>query len=218
MGVLDGRCPSSMGSTGKDLEARFGEPSPAWWVLGGRWEAWPLELSVRASTSGTDRRLSISSSSSMEGKVWLNSTGVRKDVRGEEEVEDVGDGGPRAEGDTKEWDVGGVFDNFDDADALWLMGGDNRERDCREFLVVRVPSEDVDVGESGTAVVVGSSLETRLAVLTDNPASCNDRIRSAMLPPDSFCTPFSGGGERCPLSLEGTCKQIEAGDGSRPTA
>jgi len=99
------------------------------------------------------------------------------------------------------------------------MGGDNRERDCTEFLVVRVPSEDVDVGESGTAVVVGSSLETRLVVLTDKPASCNDRIRSAMLPPDSFCTPFSGGGgERCPLSLEGTCKQIEVvEEGSRAT-
>jgi hypothetical protein len=155
----------------------------------------------------------------MEGNAWLNSTGVRKEVRGEEEVEDVGDGGPRAEGDTKEWDVGGVFDNFDDADALWLMGGDNSERDCKEFLVVRVPSEDVEVGESGTAMVVGSSLETRLVVLTDKPASCNDRIRSAMLPPDNFCTPFSGGGERCPLSLEGTCKQIKmVGDGNRRTA
>ena len=89
------------------------------------------------------------------------------------------------------------------------MGGDNRERACTEFLIVRVPSEDVDVGESGTAVVVGSSRETRLVVLTDIPASCNDRIRSAMLPPDKFCTPFSCGGERCPLSLEGTCKQLE---------
>jgi hypothetical protein len=154
----------------------------------------------------------------MDGNVWENSTGVTKEVRGDEEVEEVGDGGPRAEGDTKEWDVDGVLDNFEDADALWLMGGDNRERDCREFLVVRV-SDDVDVGESGTAVVVGSSLETRfVVVLTDIPASCNDRIRSAMLPPDSLCTPFSGGGERCPLSLEGTCKQTEAvGVGRRPT-
>ncbi len=112
-------------------------------------------------------------------------------MRGDEEVEDVGDGGPRAEGDTKEWDMEGVPDIFDEVDALWLMGGDSGEGACREFLVVRVPSEDVDVGESGTAVVVGSSRETRLVVLTDKPASCNDRIRSAMLPPDSFCIPFS---------------------------
>jgi hypothetical protein len=137
----------------------------------------------------------------MEGNVWENSTGVRKDVRGDEEAEDVGDGGPRAEGDTNEW-VGGVgFDVFDDVDALWLMGGDNRVSDCREFLIVRVPSEDVDVGESGTAMVEGSSLETRFVVVTDKPASCNDRIRSAMLPPDIFWTPFSDGGERWPLVL-----------------
>jgi hypothetical protein len=143
----------------------------------------------------------------MEGNVWENSTGVRKDVRGDEEVEDVGDGGPRAEGETKEWAGRVWFDIFDDADALWLMGGDNKESDCREFLIVRVPSEDVVVGESGTAGVEGSSLETRLLVLTDKPASCNDRIRSAMLPPDSFATPFSDGGERWPLSLASTCKE-----------
>jgi hypothetical protein len=81
-----------------------------------------------------------------------------------------------------------------------------------------MPSEEADVGESGTAAVVGSSLETRLVVLTDKPASYNDRIRFAMLPPDSFCTPFSGGGERCTLSLGGTCKQMEVvGDENRPT-
>jgi hypothetical protein len=130
-------------------------------------------------------------------------------VRGDEDVEDVGDGGPNAEGDTKEWDVFAEFDIFDETDALWLIGGDNRERVCKEFLVVRVPSEDVDVGESGTAVVVGSSREMRLVVLTDIPASCNDRILSAMLPPDRFCTPFSGGDERCPLSLEDICKQVK---------
>jgi len=119
-------------------------------------------------------------------------------VRGDEEAEDVGDGGPRAEGDTKEW-VGRVgFDILDDPDALWLMGGDNRGSGCREFLIARVPSEEVDVGDSGTAGMEGSSLEARLLVLTAKPASCNDRIRSAMLPPDSFWTPFpfSDGGGR----------------------
>lgn len=132
----------------------------------------------------------------MEGNAWENSTGVTKDVRGDEEVEDVGDGGPRAEGGTKEWDGGGGLDIFEDVDALWLMGGDNRERDCREFLFVRVPSEGADVGESGSTEVEGSSLERRLVVLTDKPASCKDRILSAIDPPDSFCTPFSGGDER----------------------
>jgi hypothetical protein len=76
------------------------------------------------------------------------------------------------------------------------MGGDNRGSGCREFLIERVPSEEVDVGESGTAGVEGISLETRLFVLTAKPASCNDRIRSAILPPDSFWIPFSDGGDR----------------------
>jgi hypothetical protein len=35
----------------------------------------------------------------MEGNVWENSTDVRKEVRGDEDVEDVGDGRPSAEGD-----------------------------------------------------------------------------------------------------------------------
>lgn len=77
------------------------------------------------------------------------------------------------------------------------MGGDDNPSECREFRTVRVLSEEVDVGERGIAKVEGSSLETRLALalLTDKPASCNDRIRSAMLPPEIFCTPFSDGGE-----------------------
>ena len=50
-------------------------------------------------TSEASRRLLISSSSSIKGNVWENSTGVRKEVRGGEDV-DVADGGPSAEGDT----------------------------------------------------------------------------------------------------------------------
>jgi hypothetical protein len=38
----------------------------------------------------------------MEGNAWENSTGVRKEIRGNEEVEEIGDGGSRAEGDTKD--------------------------------------------------------------------------------------------------------------------
>lgn len=54
----------------------------------------------------------------MEGNAWENSTGVRKEVRGDEDVEDVGDGGPNAEGDTKEWDALVELDIFDETDAL----------------------------------------------------------------------------------------------------
>ncbi len=57
--------------------------------------------------------------------------------------------------------------------------------------MARVLSVDVDVGERGIDRVDGTSLEMRLVVLTDKPASCNDRILSAILPPVIFCTPFS---------------------------
>jgi hypothetical protein len=48
----------------------------------------------------------------------------------------------------------------------------------------------VIVGERGIDKVDGISLETRLVVLTDKPASCNDRILSAMDPPDTFARRF----------------------------
>jgi hypothetical protein len=76
----------------------------------------------------------------------------------------------QAQMDTKEWDALAELDIFGETDALWPMWGDNRKSTCKEFLVVRMPSVDVDVGETGTAVVVGSSRETRLVVLTDIPA------------------------------------------------
>jgi hypothetical protein len=95
-----------------------------------------------------------------EGKAWKNSTGVRNDVCGDDEAKDVGDGGPRAEGDMNEWDVGGGLDTFDDANALWVMGGDDSPpSECREFRIVHVLSKEVDVGERGIAKVEGSSLE-----------------------------------------------------------
>ena len=132
-------------------------------------------------------------------------------MRGDEEAEDVGDGGPKAEGDTNEWVEGGGTETLDDEDVLWVIVGDDNPRDCRELRIVRVASEDVEVvvGERGIDNEDGISLETRLAVLTDNPASCNDRILSAMLPPDTFCTPFSKGGEGwwCPLSLRNICEE-----------
>jgi hypothetical protein len=131
-------------------------------------------------------------------------------VRGDEDAEDVGDGGPKAEGDTNEWAEGGGHETLDDEVVLWVIVGDDKPRDCRELRIVRVLSEEVVVGERGIDKVDGISLETRLVVPTDKPASCNDRILSAMLPPDDFCTPFSRGGEGwwwCPLSLGRICEE-----------
>src|SRR5258708_21126747 len=105
MGVLDGRVPRSTGRTGKDLLPTLGERSAGGCELpdhGVDLLTELPELSERGSMSVVVRRPSISSSSSMEGNAWANSTGVTKDVRGDEEAEDVGDGGPKAEGDTNE--------------------------------------------------------------------------------------------------------------------
>ena len=198
MGVLDGRVPRSTGRTGKDLLPTLGERSAGGCELpdhGVDLLTELPELSERGSMSVIVRRPSISSSSSMEGNAWANSTGVTKDVRGDEEAEDVGDGGPKAEGDTNEWAEGGGLEILDAEDVLWVIVGDDKPRDCRELRVVRVLSEEVDVGERGIDKVAGISLETRLVGPTDKPASCNDRILSAMLPPDTFCTPFSRDGE-----------------------
>jgi hypothetical protein len=62
-------------------------------------------------------------------------------VRGDEEAEDVGDGGPKAEGDTNEWTEGGGLETLDDEDVLWVIVGDDNPRDCRELRIVRVLSE-----------------------------------------------------------------------------
>ena len=46
-------------------------------------------------------RASISSISSIEGNVWLKSCKLRTDMRGEDDVDEDGDGGPRLEVGTK---------------------------------------------------------------------------------------------------------------------
>ena len=135
-------------------------------------------------------------------------TGARKDVRGDDEVEDVGDGGPKAEGEGTE--------TLDDEGVLWVIVDNDNPRDCRELRIVRVASEDVEVvvDERGIDNEDGISLETRLVVLMDTLASCNARILSAMLPLDTFCTPFSRGSEGswCPLSLRKICEE-DRGEG-----
>ena len=61
--------------------------------------------------------------------------------------EEVGDGGPKAEGDTNEWVEGGGTETLDDEDVVWVIVGDDNPRDsprdCREL--VPVESEDVEV-------------------------------------------------------------------------
>ena len=48
-----------------------------------------------------------------------------------------------------EWAEGGGLEILDDEDVLWVIVGDDEPRDCGELRIVRVLSEDVDVGGKG---------------------------------------------------------------------
>jgi hypothetical protein len=43
----------------------------------------------------------------VEGNVWENFTGVKKEVCSDEDLEEVGDGGPSTEGDTDNREIEG---------------------------------------------------------------------------------------------------------------
>ena len=45
-------------------------------------------------------------------------------------------------------------------------------------------------GMGCVGIIVGASREKRFVEATARPASCNDRMRSAMLPPDLRSVPF----------------------------
>ena len=97
MGVLDGRGPRSMGSTGNGLGCtNGGEEEVACRSaidIAPERESSPLVPvpSVRSLSA------SISSISSIEGKVWAKSCRLSTDILGEEDVDEDGEGGPRLE-------------------------------------------------------------------------------------------------------------------------
>ena len=99
MGVLDGRGPISMGRTGKGLGCTNGGAPLRRSDVDGLLEREPLLL-VPVVLEGI-LRASISSISSIEGNVWLKSCKLRTDMRGEDDVDEDGDGGPRLEVGTK---------------------------------------------------------------------------------------------------------------------
>ena len=53
--------------------------------------------------------MSISSSSSIEGNAWVKSVRLsRDDMRGDDDADDVGDGGPKLDAGIKVWGEGEV--------------------------------------------------------------------------------------------------------------
>ena len=198
LGVLDGLGPKSKGSVGKLLNippslrvSRGGSFDGVVIVVVGC-EALPLMLPP-VGIDGTICHPLTSSSSSIDGKACENSVRYDDDVCGEEEGEEVGDGGPRLERGTKACGEGAV--EFD-AESGCAVGGakfDDVEANAEERLELeyRFRMASGDTGGVGNVAVVGRSREKRLLVgTTERPASWRDRMRSAMLPPDLRSVPF----------------------------
>lgn len=70
---------------------------------------------------------------------------------------------------------------FDDADA---EADDRLELEKRFRIVVG------DIGGEDATGEWGTSRENRFVVFTESPASCNDLMRSAILPPALISVPF----------------------------
>jgi len=199
LGVLDGLGPGSNGSVGKFLNTppslRLGS------FDGGEVVVVVVPFVVREAfpsvdIDGTISHPPTSSSSSIDGKACENSVKYEDEVCGDDEGEDVGDGGPKLDKGTNacgdgvvdvEFDVdsaggAGKFDEAAEVDTD--MEGDNKLELEYRF---RIASGDT----GGVGKLVGGSRENRLLVAPTRPASWRDRIRSAMLPPpDLYSVPL----------------------------
>jgi len=106
-GVLAGRGPGSTDNTGKllILDRLMFSPAPLAWDFDTddrRLEVLPPVGWTLGTLGKRETAFSNSSSSSIEGKFCATSEmeGEKKDKRGDDESEDVGDGGPRDDGGT----------------------------------------------------------------------------------------------------------------------
>ena len=112
----------------------------------------------------------------MEGNVCENSDNVKWDSCGEEDDDEVGEGGPSDDGETR-----ACSDGAEDVGMLtltpvlseWLGGGGSPET---EWRLGREAG-----GDMGGVGIFG--LEKRFVAPTLRPASCSKRMRSAIEPP-----------------------------------
>ena len=103
-------------------------------------------------------------------------------MRGEDDVDEDGDGGPRLDVGTSAWGEGPtvVGDPSDcENEEGTAVGGESA---CSDSKFGRTLSGESG-GESGGAAEAGISREMRFVVETDRPAFWRERMRSAMLPP-----------------------------------
>jgi hypothetical protein len=118
-------------------------------------------------------RPSSSSSSLIGGYACENSDTVRCEIGGDEDGEEVGDGGPNVDGDTN---ACGGADDIGVAGAKfirWLVGEGSPSKLLRLCRIV-----SGDFGGVGTL-----EFKKRFVVLTLSPAFCSESIRSAIEPP-----------------------------------
>lgn len=170
-------------------------------------------------------RASISSNSSIEGKAWLKSDRLSRLVSGgDDDVDEVGDGGPKLEAGISVCGEGDAMDGEATLgegikgegrfcmDIRWGFGisgvlGSEFETDGVGGIEGVGGTEDVE-GIAGVSGTEGSwrSLDIRFDVTlvgaTDNPAFWRARIRSAMLPPPDLLT---GSSE---VSLSGSLRKV----------
>lgn len=101
--------------------------------------------------------------------------------RGEEDGDDVGEGGPKEDGETRACGDGAVDGGRDGAKLeLCVTEGDNGWVDIRLDII------------GGGVEALEVSRGARFVVAIDNPLLCNARIRSFILPPEVVIGPSSG--------------------------
>jgi hypothetical protein len=120
---------------------------------------------------GTDgsEKTGFSSNSSIEGKACEK---PERSSGGEDEGEDVGEGGPKLVGETKVCGEG-----------VMGVGGTT--------VVVVVFEVNIRLGDVGGVGRLATSRENRFEVPTERPLSCRARTRSAMEPPGLTMGPSS---------------------------
>lgn len=192
IGVLEGRGPGSMDNDGKCLNrGEDGISAPFTPFACEIDDRWVIPLLPVGSETGTDGNLDVNSSnSSMVGKACENSAIVECASGGEDDAEDVGEGGPRLEGGTTAWGDD-VVELLFDGGRTERGGGGGADTSVGDSLCERMGSGDLSEIGRGVGGATGTSRGLRLDVSTANPASFNFLTRSAMEFPTRLSGPAS---------------------------
>ena len=193
IGVLEGRGPGSMDNDGKCLKCgEFDGSTPFILLDCAIDDGWVMPLLPAGSGTGTKGNLDANSSnSSMDGKACENSATVVKAGGGEDDPEDVGEGGPRLDGGTMACGDEAVELMFDGGIMAGGGGGGGGDETVGDSLCVRMGSGDLSGVARGEEGAAGNSRDVLLEVSMAKPASFNFLTRSAMEDPTCLLGPAS---------------------------